>query len=878
MLWLAPFLCGLITPTYAHGPDPDRPGLTRQLAESRAARVTAPRYAFELWLDAQAETFRGRAVIDFGLRQVDAPLALDFNGGSVQSLRVNGRVVAPNYDGRFIHLAAADLRTGDNRVAVQYQHPYNSNGVGLHRFRDPEDGRVYLYSDFQPYDANRVFPCFDQPDLKGRFRLTVHAPAAWTVVSAMPETHVRRGKHRATWQFPETPPLPTYIFSVHAGPYHMWQGPPGRVPLRLFARRSLARHVPAAEWFTVTQQGLAYFEELFGMPYPFSKYDQLIVPDFNSAAMENAGAATFAEFTVKRGPTTRAHREMVAVYQLHELAHMWFGNLVTLRWWNDLWLNESFATFMGVLASAEATEFTDAWHRYFLRGKQRAYRAARLPGARAVVGRVADTEGAFASFGAITYQQGASALVQLSHRVGQEAFRQGVRDYLRRYAWANADHNDFLRSIEAAAKTSLTSWASDWLHTAGLNRISTELRCAEGKVQRLWLRQRPTAAGRLRGHRLQVGLYTLAPAGGLQIERVLAVDLAGAEQELPQAVGLPCPHLVFPNHGDWTFADVALARDALTLGGAITQLPDPLLRSQLWQALWRRLEAGEYELGKYLESLLDSFAGEEDEKVAVNLSKQLSTALDWLAEAGAQAALEHYAERAEAVLWRRLHSESLATAQRPLWIDRLVRSTYTPFGLERLAALLRGVETIRDLNVDADRRWKLVVRLNAFAHGDYAALTRAEARRDTSDRGRKYRLAAEAARPDPAVKRRWLQEIIALERPLAELRAAMSQLFPAHQRELHRDLAEEVLAALPRVASAPSQHYQRLYARYLVPKTCAERIPELEGVDEKALGPVFRRAVREAKAYARRCRRATQSLDPAPPMRRDAVSNADPSG
>jgi aminopeptidase N len=349
----------------------DADALTQADAANRSAMVGD--VAYEVYVDlTESDGYTGRVNIAFKAVSATRPLTLDFGGGTVDELNINGQRIDADYNGAFIALPAGAIVDGRNEVRIAYRRPYSTDGSGVYRFVDPEDDRPYVYTYLWPYYANRLFPAFDQPDLKATYKLTVRAPRDWTVVSAARETSVEADGGSAVWTFPPTERFSTYIFSLHAGPYTVWEDRAGDVPIRLFARQSLAPHVPVEEWLDVTRRGLTFYGDYFGIPYPFHKYDQLIVPDSTIGAMENVAAVTFAESFVQRGPSTRFQREDRANVILHEMAHMWFGNLVTKEWWNGLWLNESFATYMASLAVAEATDFKGAWHTFFLMDKQSA--------------------------------------------------------------------------------------------------------------------------------------------------------------------------------------------------------------------------------------------------------------------------------------------------------------------------------------------------------------------------------------------------------------------------------------------------------------------------------------------------------------------------
>lgn len=469
----------------AIGARPAHNVLTRAHAIHRKSRLAQISYRLNVDLVSSAAEYSGTVDIKFTLREVEQPLTIDFSGGDLDDFVINGVALEPDYNGFFITVPADALLAGANTISISYRHPYSDDGNGLYRFVDPENGHTYLYTYLWPYYANRLFPCFDQPDLRASYELIVRAPADWVVVSVNRETSIveftsETGEQKI-WRFPQTPPLSTYIFSLHAGPYHIWEARAGKIPLRLMARQSFAEYVDADQWFLLTRQGLNFYEHYFDIPYPFGKYDQLIVPDFNISGMENAAAVTYAERAISRGQPTRDEREQLALLILHETAHMWFGDLVTMKWWSGLWLNESFATFTSHLAAAEATEFSDAWHSFYLSSKQGAYRADELVTTHPIEMPIPDTGAFFRVFDSITYGKGASVLKQLVHFLGPDAFRLGVSRYLKRHAWQNTVLIDFTGALAEAADVDLDPWVQSWLRQPGLNTVSVDLNAKAGK-------------------------------------------------------------------------------------------------------------------------------------------------------------------------------------------------------------------------------------------------------------------------------------------------------------------------------------------------------------------------------------------------------------
>jgi aminopeptidase N len=845
---------------WAQVPRAVAPVLTMEHARERAARVRDVAYELTIQLDDELRDYSGTVVATFTLTDAATDLTLDFADGTVASADVNGAAAALDYNGFYITLPAAGLRTGRNRVALSFAHPYSSDGSGLYRFKDPEDGRDYLFTDFEPYNQNRLFPSFDQPDLKARYTLTVTAPATWHVITNVAEYAVTDQGGARTWRFQTTPLLGTYIFALHAGEYHVWESNAGDIPLRLFARESIARYVEPEVWFAYTRQGFEFFERYFDVPYPFGKYDQVIVPHFNPGAMENAAAVTFNELYVRRGAYTRQDRRSIASTLLHEMAHMWFGDLVTMEWWNGLWLNESFATFMSVLAMVEATEFTDEWLESY-RDTLRAYDADERDTTHSIELPVPDTDSAFANFDRITYEKGSATLIQLNHLVGAETFRRGVSDYLKTHAYGNARTEDFLAAISAAAGQDLEGWAVDWLLEPGTNAVEVELECRDGRIASLALLQSaPPTWPRLRTHRAQLGLYDFA--AGEVAARTLPVTYSGARTAVEAAAGQDCPDMIYANHGAWDYVRVRLAPDALpVLSVNLRGFTDPLARLMLWQSVWDMALDARLPLGEYLEFALANLDGEDDEEVERHVLGSMQDALELLGQIDAGAGLAVWGPRVEAYLWQQLLAAAPRSDRQLLMFDNYARAVTSAPGIERLAAVLTGAQALpAGLVLDQDRRWSVLATLAAYGHSRTAQILAQERGADSSDDGRRRALAVEVAPPVADLKRHWVRELLDPARPttLAEFRAVAGALFPDNQYALQLQFTDTVLAALPEQNHARDVEFLQPLVRGLLRPVCsAAYLEDLDDAidDSAALHPVLQRELKDARFVAARCLR-----------------------
>ena len=593
----------------------DKTGLLLSEAKKRAKQVSRVDYRLTFKLGAQEKDFSGVSQIDFDLRHTRQDLRVDFGGGRVKNLLVNNQIADIAYNGKYLTLPRKVLRSGKNIVRIEFSHVYSTSGAGLHRFKDLKDGRTYMFTDLEPYDANLVFPCFDQPDLKATYEITAEAPGDWKVITSVAADRIEQSKSEKANRihyFPRSKRFSTYIISLHAGPYKVWRstwkrddlnkkasaGPRANLPLALYARQSLAKYVDYENWFKLTRQGLGFFTKYFDYEYPFDKYDQLLVPEFNWGAMENVGAVTFNEKYIYISPPTRSKLRARANVLLHEMAHMWFGDLVTMGWWDDLWLNESFATFMAHLAMVEATEFKEAWHDFYTGPKQWAYGTDELVTTHPIRTEVENTGIALSNFDGITYGKGASALKQLAFYVGLDKFRDGVRLYMKRHAWGNTKLADFIDALSVKSGKNLRRWSGQWLESSGTNEIEVRHSCSgrQGVTTIRSLRILQKGAP-LRAHNIKIALYDLR-GGKLVFRKEFSVHYRRAYNNVTQLVGLRCPALIFANYGDYDFVRVQPQLSNLEVYRALGRTPgEKLLKSMLHFSLWQSVRRGRLKNG-----------------------------------------------------------------------------------------------------------------------------------------------------------------------------------------------------------------------------------------------------------------------------------------
>ncbi len=761
--------------------------LTREEARIRAELIHVHSYDVELDLTGTGTVFSSRTTVRFSASAGSATF-IDAVTSAVRSVNLNGVELDPSAVSDGVRIALEDLAE-ENTLVIDADALYMNTGEGLHRFVDPVDDEVYLYSQFEVPDSRRMFAVFEQPDLKATFAFTITAPEHWDVISnATTPEPVPAHRGAKTWAFAPTARISSYITALVAGPYRSVRSEltssDGRViPLGVFARASLMEHLDAQNIFTLTRQGFEFFEEQFGTPYPFEKYDQLFVPEFNAGAMENAGAVTFLESYVFRSRPTDAMVERRAITILHELAHMWFGDLVTMRWWNDLWLNESFAEFMSTLAAAQNTQFTSSWTTFNILEKNWAYRQDQLPSTHPIVAEIRDLEDVLVNFDGITYAKGASVLRQLVAWVGQEQFMAGVREYFAKHAWKNTELPDLMRELEAASGRDLGQWSKLWLETAGVNTLRAHIDSDDaGTITAFEIEQTAVAEHPvLRPHRLAVGFYDLDESGALVRVHREELDVAGPSTPVPALVGRPRPALVLVNDDDLAYTKIRLDPASLdTATEHLKDFADSLPRTLVWSAAWDAVRDAETGARNYIELVLKNIGHESDSTVIMVLLRQLNTALDfYVAREHAPAARLAAADK----LWELAREAKAGSDAQLQFTGAFANLAHTDSQLDAVAALLSGDGALEGLAVDADLRWDLVVSLAAGGRADVPAIE-AELARDATSTGQLAAHTARAAIPTPAAKRAAWDAVVAGKLSNLEQRAAIAGFNRVHDASL----------------------------------------------------------------------------------------------
>ncbi|MGD7002006.1 aminopeptidase N [Corynebacterium halotolerans] len=765
--------------------------LTRTEAMARSALLDVDNYAITLDLNQGETEFGSTTVVTFTAKDTGDTF-IDLRANRIHSVLLDGRDISAAAltlaDGAYDETAGITLpglTPGDHTLEVVATCPYSRTGEGLHRFVDPADDNVYLYTQFETADAKRVFACFDQPDLKATYDLTVHAPKGWKVIANAPQ-QIEEGTDHDTHVSRVPTPISTYLVAVCAGPYHevrdSWQGllvhhdetPDNQpttleVPLGIYARQSLAQHLDAERLFTETKQGFDFYHRNFGVAYPFGKYDQIFCPEYNMGAMENVGCVTITDAYVFSSQATHYRYERRADTILHELAHMWFGDLVTMEWWDDLWLNESFATWAAAISQAEETEYDTAWVTFANIEKSWAYQQDQLPSTHPISTDASDIETVEQNFDGITYAKGASVLKQLQAYVGRENFFAGVRRHFVNHAWGNATFDDLLGALEEASGRDLSDWADQWLRTTGINRLRPDFEVEDGRYTRFDVRQSGARPGaeELRTHRIAVGLYSRNPAGDGTVSRTRRVelDVTGASTSVTELIGEEATDLVLVNDDDLTYCLMELDGESqLFVIDNIDRIADPMARTLCWSAAWEATRDGRMKAREFVSLVTRGAAAETEFSVLERILAQATTALrsyadpDWAAGHG-----------------RKLLADALLAGARGaeperalIFAQALARVALTGEAIAFFREVLDG--RVTNLTVDADLRWWALTALIAHDEiDDVDAAIAEEAARDRSATGEQSALRAAAAVNTDENKARVYHEITRVDHELSNL-------------------------------------------------------------------------------------------------------------
>ncbi|MFJ6082697.1 aminopeptidase N [Streptomyces sp. NPDC092369] len=850
--------------------------LTREEARQRAKLLTVDSYEIDLDLSGAQEggTYRSVTTVRFDVAEGGSESFIDLVAPTVHEVTLNGEPLAPAEVFADSRIALPGLLEGRNVLRVVADCAYTNTGEGLHRFVDPVDNQAYLYTQFEVPDARRVFASFEQPDLKATFQFTVKAPSGWTVVSNSPTPEPKDD----VWAFAPTPRISSYITALIVGPYHsvhsVYEKDGQSVPLGIYCRPSLAEFLDSDAIFEVTRQGFEWFQEKFDYQYPFQKYDQLFVPEFNAGAMENAGAVTIRDQYVFRSKVTDAAYEVRAETILHELAHMWFGDLVTMEWWNDLWLNESFATYTSIACQSyhPDSRWPHSWTTFANSMKTWAYRQDQLPSTHPIMAEINDLDDVLVNFDGITYAKGASVLKQLVAYVGMDEFFAGVQAYFKRHAFGNTRLSDLLGALEETSGRDLKAWSKAWLETAGINILRPEIETdADGVITAFAVRQEAPAlpAGAkgeptLRPHRIAVGLYELdEDTGKLVRDERVELDVDGELTAVPQLVGKRRPDVILLNDDDLSYAKVRLDEQSLAfvtehLGDFESSLP----RALCWASAWDMTRDAELATRDYLSLVLSGIGKESDIGVVQSLHRQVKLAIELYADPSTREAL--LTRWTDATL-AHLRSAEPGGDHQLAWARAFAATARTPEQLDLLDALLEGTQTIEGLAVDTELRWAFVQRLAAVGRFDEAEIA-GEYERDRTAAGERHAASARSARPTAEAKAEaWASVVESDKLPNAVQEAVIGGFVQTDQRELLAPYTEKFFETVGQVWESRSHEMAQQIVVGLYPSIQVSQ-DTLDRTDawlaSAAPGASLRRLISESRAGVERALKA-QAADAA---------------
>jgi aminopeptidase N len=787
-------------------------GIPRELARERAQRVSDLRYHLQFKLVPHASTTVGHEDLTFDLKTA-APLLIDYREGTAQRLQINGTDVAIQSENGHILVPKEDLLIGENRIAFDFESPVAPAGKAITRYEDKDDGSEYIYTLFVPMDASMAFPCFDQPDLKGRFSLTISIPEDWKVISNTPihsfelrPSHVPPTHFRTT-NFEETAPISTYLFAFAAGPFQKvndTKGLPG-VWVRKSQYDKAAEEAPELQ--IATADGISFLSGYFAQPFPFPKYDLVLIPGFAYGGMEHAGATFLREEAVLfRSAPTHSDRIGRDLLTLHELTHQWFGDFTTMRWFDDLWLKEGFAQYMAYRALSQIKPDEHVWQRFYLSIKPAAYAIDSTLGTTPIYQNIDNLENAKSAYGAIVYSKAPGLLRQLAFIVGDEHFRDGLRIYLKEHQYGNAEWSDLVKSLERASGRSLTDWAEAWIHRRGMPQVDVSWSCDEwsnrgtatapqpaGDLVKLTLSQHDVLnEGGVWPMSLQILLsYKDAPPVRLRAE------LNGPATEVRAAKGKPCPQFVFANDEDYAYGRFLLDEQSQKVAVRdLDTVKDLFTRTLLWGSLWDSVREAKMSPRDYLDVAQDMLEDEKEENVAQSITGHSVTALHRYMNDRARAKLVPRFEKLAAD--RMNHADDLG--MRIVWFRTARSLAETAEGREVLKQLLAGTVSVPGVQLRPLDRWNMVDALIALSDPDADKVFAAERQRDHTGDGLKYAYVAEAAHPDAVTKTKYFDDYLHnAARPEDWVEQSLTAFNYWNQSEITSPYLKPALEALPQV-------------------------------------------------------------------------------
>lgn len=737
--------------------------ITQAEARERATQIADVKYQVQVTLDPKLDTYTCQSTINFSAKTNSS--WIDLIALEVLEINLNGVSLDPAELFTGSRISLANLKA-HNELLIVAKCDFMNTGEGLHKHTDPQDGEVYLYTQFEVADSRRFMPVFEQPDIKANLKLTVIAPSYWTVISNSPTPTAKpQSPETAVWEFIETKKISSYLFALCAGPYEKFSdeftGEFGTYPFGIYVRKSLKEFLDAAEIFEITKQGFSWFETKFDIGYPFEKYDQVFVPEFNAGAMENAGCVTFRDEYVFRSRTTQTAYESRANTILHELAHMWFGDLVTMRWWNDLWLNESFAEWAAHWASTGATKYQEAWTLFHVQRKAWAYRQDQLPSTHPIAAQMSDLDSVYENFDGITYAKGASALKQLVSWVSEEKFLEGIREYFKKHQWKNTELSDLLDELSKSSGRDLSQWSELWLETAGATLLRPLIEVDQNDlIKSAFIEQLPPAypAGLppvLRPHRLIVGVYQHQKSKLVRVKKI-ELDVTGARTEISELIGEVRPDLILLNDEDLTYAKIRLDEHSIkTATSHLNDIESSLSRALIWGAVWDMLRDAEVSTKEFMTLVTNGISGESDIGVIQQLLIQLRTAIDMYAKRENRS---NYLSTLAKTLKDNWQKSEPGSDRQLAFLRAWAQVSQSEEDLNTISEVLSGDKIIEGLKVDPELRWTLLRRLVVTGKSSHKEIA-AELVQDSTAMGQEQAAGAKAALPNKSEKEKTWKEV-----------------------------------------------------------------------------------------------------------------------
>ncbi len=782
--------------------------LTRQFAEARSSAISEVNYNLFLNLKENAKKFSGNCKISFNLsKKQDVKIDII---AKIISVKINNKSSKFKKEEFAIIIPESSTIEGNNIAEIDYEAEYSATGEGLHHFIDSEDSSEYIYSDLEPYDAHKMFPCFDQPDIKATYELKVSSPKKWRIISNTQENSVKEKGNEKITEFSRTKKFSTYLFHVSAGPYEIFKDKYKKINLTLHCRKTMKKYLPHKEIFKITKQGLQFYEKYFDFQYPFEKYSQIFIPEFNSLAMENVGAVTFTEKLLRRRALTRVEKSLLANVILHEMAHMWFGNLVTMKWWNDLWLNESFADIMAYISMAEAAEFKEAWEDFYIR-KAWGYYQDQLPTTHPIANSSKDTNEAFSSFDGISYAKGAAVLKQLMFLIGEKNFKKGIQNYFKKFQWQNAELKDFLSALESSSKKPLKKWANQWLLTTGVNTITSKCKTKKGKITKFKITQMPSAKNNLlRGHKTLLGLFYKN-----KIEKI-PITYSAKKIKIKELKNKPLPELIYLNCNDQDYVKTPLNTDAINyIMNNFQKIKDPLLKQMLFGSLWQMVRDAEISPKILLELIIKYSSSESNSPLLERMFLLASRALNFYLN---ENSFLKYSEILNTLSLQALQKQKNAVSSdnKTLWFSLFLSTSSAINNNSVLINILNKKIKFPNLKIDQDKRWNILVVLAAKNYHEAEELIKKELKKDNSDKGRKSFAKAESSMLKHKEKY-WNLFIKKNSHSLDYLKEAMSGFYWRTQKAKLEKYRHEFFSSVKNIFEEKDNHYSKAFFEFLFP-------------------------------------------------------------